>query len=183
MRRLTKAVILLSLLTGSAHAFEMRTGALMFSGAGGGYSYTDSSGHTDYYDSKDSTNLILEIGHYKNSDKKGFGFGWRLGGSYPLDTDEWYEGATAEWGFAIGYTIIEDLDIKGEFGLGLNFINQQNMTVTAYGGIGLDYAIMGHYIVGASLKKYQGLTNSHRPATDDYDYAPTATTIYLGYRF
>ncbi len=183
MKSITKTVIALSLFaTVNAEAFEIRTGVMSLSGVDGGYSHTDTEG-TETFETFDSTNVLLEIGHYKNTDKEGFGFGWRLGGSYALDTDEWYNGSTAEFGFSIGYSLIRDLDLKGEFGLGLNFLNKHNATLAAYAGIGLDYAIAEHYLVGASVRKFSGFANTHSPAADNYDYAPTAASLYIGYRF
>ena len=165
------------LATANLNAFEIRTGVMSIDGAAGQYS---SNPDKRLYDSK---NVLLEIGHYKNSDHEGFGFGWRLGGSYAVSNDYWYQGSTAEWGFAIGYSLIRDLDLKGEFGLGFNAVSKSYAALTTYFGVGLDYAIAGHYIVGVSVKKYIGFADTDSPSSNGYTYAPVATSLYLGYRF
>ena len=172
-------IAILFLVNLNLSAFEIVTGLKTFSGAGGGYTNTSGT----YFPSYDTSNLLLQIGHYKNSDKEGWGFGWHLGGSYAYDESKWYYGSNFEFGMAIGYTLLKDLNLKGEFGLGLNFINVNNATIAPYVGAAIDYAIVEHYLVGLSFRKYKGIADTNKPSSDSYDYSPTATTVYLGYRF
>ena len=167
------------LLVSSAEAFEIRTGLISLSGVEGQYTYSDSSTHYLH----DSNNVLLEIGGYTNNDHEGFSFGWRVGGNYALKDGNNYRGSSVETGISIGYTLLKDLDIKGEFGLGWNTVSDRYSALTTYVGLGVDYAIVGHYIFGVAVRKFNDFANRDAPASDSYIYAPVASILNIGYRF
>ncbi len=171
--------IMILLATANVEAFEFRTGVVSSTGKDGEYVY---DGKT--YNSSDSVNILIEIDDYWKINHGKFGWGWRLGGSYPLNTDEWYYGTTLiDAGFAFGYDIIKDLTIKGEIGAGLDYINEDNRIFAMYLGLGLDYILADHYILGVSVRQYEEHMADHWKEDSTYDYTNVKTTLYVGYRF
>ena len=163
-------------LTSSAEAFEIRTGLMSLSGVEGQYSNPPKYLH-------DSNNVLFEIGGYTNNDHEGFSFGWRVGGSYALKDGNNYRSSSAETGLSIGYTLVRDLDIKGELGLGWNTVSDRYTALSTYIGLGVDYAIGGHYIFGVAVRKFNGFADTDSPASNGYVYAPVAGILNIGYRF
>ncbi len=137
---------------------------------------------------KSATNNVgLEIGHYKNSNKEGFGFGWRLAATKPTDA-AWLDGGTAEVGIAPGYTIVENLDIMLEFGLGLHSYNSYDVAFGGYAGLGVSYAAFNHLYLGVVARNW--LMNATVQTVEDSSgndtkesYSDLRTTAYIGYRF
>lgn len=171
-KRLFVAAAAATLLATGAKAFDVRL------------SYTpmnelDNAVQTD--------NVGLEIGHYKNRDKQGFGFGWRLAVTTPTE-EGWTDGGTAEVGIAPGYSIIENLDVKLELGVGLHSYNDYDVAFGAYYGAGIDYAAWDHLVLGLALRQWQ--MNAQVQTVEDengddlsYRYSDLRTTAYIGYRF
>jgi len=134
-----------------------------------------------------TNNIGLEIGHYKNRDKQGFGFGWRLAVTKPTD-QAWFDGGTGEVGVAPGYTIIEDLDVKVEAGVGLHSYNSVDVAFGGYVGGEVTYAAWGHMVLGVAVRQW--FMNAQVKTVEDvngndlqYSYNDLRTTAYLGYRF
>ena len=132
-------------------------------------------------------NVGLEIGHYKNTNKEGFGFGWRLAATTPLE-GKWLDGGTAEVGIAPGYTLVENLDLMIEVGLGLHSYNSYDVAFGGYIGAGLSYAAFDHLYLGVSARNW--IMNATVQTVEDAQgndmkesYSDLRGTAYLGYRF
>ena len=160
------AAVIASMATTSANAFDIK---LIYS-MNPGVSWTETNGNSvSQYGVYDTNNIGIEIGHYKNSNKEGFGFGWHLGMSTPVNDEFWNAGTVFELGFAPGYSITEELAIKLE--LAFQFKNgwdktasnsgeysQANIAGFAY-GLSAEYVFGAHYVVGGAVKNYNYAKN------------------------
>ncbi len=152
---LTKASIVLCLLATSANAFDIK---LTYSQQGDASRYHEGTAST--YSMTATNNVGLSIGHYKNTNHEGFGFGWTLGASFPTSMD-FRDGGTAEIGIAPGYSITKELALKVDLGFGTRqgvAIDDTSIESQAIGGVyygaSVEYVFVDHLVVGGSLHNW-----------------------------
>lgn len=183
--KIVTTITLSTLVATSANAFDIKLNYTQQPDAT--WTYVDSGVVNNLYSAEKTNNIGLEIGHYKNTDKQGFGFGWHIGASVPTSFD-FEEGGTIELGIAPGYTIIPNLTTKIELGLGSRkgwAVNYDFSGTTSgtedflgiYYGLSAEYVIADHLILGIAAKNWSysagnGLSSSY--------LVPEAS---IGYRF
>jgi len=146
------------------------------------YNTMDNNGYT-----KQKDNIGLELGHYINKDKQGFGLGWRAAVTTPIQ-DDWLNGGTAEGGIAPGYTLLPELNLKAEFGIGMTSYNSYEVGIGAYVGAGLDYVLFKHMVLGIAVRNWF-MNAKVKQMVGGYEedvtvsYSDMRSTAYIGYRF
>lgn len=152
--------MLLTLVAVSANAFDIKLNYTQQPDVA--WTNTSNGVIEDAYSTEKTNNIGLEIGHYKNTDKQGFGFGWHIGVSVPTSFD-FEEGGTIELGIAPGYTIVKNLTAKIELGLGSRkgwAVNYDFSGTTSgaedflgiYYGLSAEYVVADHLVLGAAAK-------------------------------
>ena len=142
----------------------------------------------DVYNTPDTTNVGIEFGHYKNSNKEGFGFGWHIGASIPTDF-EYSKGGTFDIGIAPGYSITEELALKLELGLGFKngvtsgtdshtgfYVKDEGYISIIYGA-SMEYVFADHYVLGGAAKMW------HYSAGNGTSDGTLVPEISVAYRF
>ncbi len=132
-------------------------------------------------------NVGLEIGHYIDNDKQGFGMSWRVAVTSPTDF-KWLEGGTVETGIAPGYTIVENLVTKLELGFGLHTYDSYGTAGGFYYGGSINYTAWDHLLLGLAVRQWKMYADVYtgEDGTGEelsYNYTDTRTTAYIGYRF
>lgn len=185
--KITMALFSILLLASAAQAFDIKLS----------YSKLSEINYTDYYNGVDhkpmhnyyaqeTDNIGLEVSHYKNRDKQGFGFGWRVAGTVPTSY-EFDDGGTIEVGIAPGYSLMEELALKIELGFGIrksfttNYDSYDSSIEKIYSddmagiyyGLSLEYIVIEHIFLGVAVRNWVY-------ATDQESLIPEAS---IGYRF
>jgi len=170
-KQIVSVVIAVSMLSTTANAFDIK---LVGSAQKAQSWYYAEDKNT--FTTLDTTNIGLEIGHYKNTNLEGFGFGWHVGVSMPTDSNA-LAGETFEVGIAPGYSITKELVLKAELGVGLKTGRRTKPTVDGglvedsflfigpyYGG-SVEYVIADHYVLGAAAKAwiYTSVDSASKP--------------------
>lgn len=131
----------------------------------------------------DTQMIGLEIGHYKNSNHEGFGFGWHIGAAYPVG-EEFSDAGTIDLGIAPGYSITRNFAVKLEFGIGSKRgfelkDNKLSSVPLLYGlyGLSAEYVFVNHLVVGAEVK-FREYVDS-----DSFGVAKATPGISVAYRF
>ena len=176
-----------ALLASSANAFDITLGGSLQEGK----TWRTDATSTTAYNTADTTNIEIRVGHYKNSNREGFGFGWHVGASVPTDFD-FDNGGTFDIGIAPGYSITKELALKIELGLGYKkglttgyengfisygYYEKNEGYLALIYGLSAEYVFSESYIVGGAIKMWNYSAGN---GLSDGAFIPE---LSIGYRF
>ncbi len=182
--KIALAMVITGLVSTNANAFDVK----LITSVQNAHTWTSDNPDNNVYSTPDSTNVGIEIGHYKNSDKKGLGFGWHVGASIPTGF-EYNKGGAFDIGIAPGYSITEELALKLEIGLGFKnglttgvdsitgFYAKDEAYISLIYGASVEYVFSDHYVVGGAAKMW------HYSAGDGTSEGNLIPEISVAYRF